>query len=142
MVRRPKLVAVRFTAEELAELDAVLDSRSDRSHFIRAAVRARIDAGKKLAGNGRLDSRALGDNEIIRGDPPKENAGPSAPIRMPRRIHTNASGQTFPGAPYSMPPPSGRSATAKGRARKERTCKHGTLEGWNCGLCGGLAVIE
>lgn len=27
-------------------------------------------------------------------------------------------------------------------ATLRKTCKHGTEKGWNCGLCGGMAVIE
>ena len=26
--------------------------------------------------------------------------------------------------------------------RKAKTCKHGREQGYNCGLCGGLAVVE
>jgi hypothetical protein len=131
MIRRPKLVALRFTPEELAELDGVLGRMEDRSRFIRAAVREKIASRKAPAEKSPpegLDTRAIGDNEII---------------RMPKRVHTNASGQTFPGAPYDRPAPIAKTATAKARPKKQpKKCRHGAEEGYNCGLCGGLAVME
>jgi Arc/MetJ-type ribon-helix-helix transcriptional regulator len=131
MVRRPKLVAVRFTEEEIAEMDAACSLGEYRSEFIRVAVRQKIERQKGLVmGTAKppLDNRAVGDNEII---------------RMPARRHVNASGQRFPGS-FVQPTPkrSGQTATAKGRPRAKRKCRHGAEEGYNCGLCGGLAVME